>query len=71
MTKCARAGCNNTDCQRHSVKFGYLCSQCFEELMQLKTPVNISRFISTEAKPKTFRQQQILHFYDALFPLAN
>ncbi len=30
---CSRNGCGNIMCNRYSMKHGYICSECFSELM--------------------------------------
>jgi hypothetical protein len=30
---CGRAGCTHTRCIRHNPKFGYLCDECYDELI--------------------------------------
>lgn len=33
---CNRHGCENIMCDRHSIEYGYICDECFEELVALK-----------------------------------
>lgn len=46
---CQREGCNNRNCRRYSEKYGYLCYDCFEELvMTWGEDANVSEFLKYE-----------------------
>lgn len=50
VLRCNRRGCENIMCDRYSNEYGYICSNCFEEL--LKQPdTSIAQFMNSE-KPK-------------------
>lgn len=44
---CDRKGCENIMCDRHSHKYGYICSECFDELKSNKS-MSISEFMASE-----------------------
>lgn len=44
---CNRAGCKNIMCDRHSIKHGYICHECFDELVE-KCPADIEDFMNTQ-----------------------
>ena len=45
---CNREGCRNIMCDRYSHEYGYICDECYEEL--IRTPQSIHKFMET---PKT------------------
>lgn len=48
---CARIGCDNIMCTRYSLMHGYICDECFEELvMSMK---DVSDFMISD-KPNDF-----------------
>lgn len=44
---CARYGCDNIMCDRYSYIHGYICYECFNELVDLRT-LNIFDFMESE-----------------------
>jgi hypothetical protein len=44
---CDRKGCENIMCDRYSPVYGYICSECFEELVSSGPETNIPRFMQT------------------------
>lgn len=65
--ECSRAGCPNIMCDRYSYEYGYLCSDCFEELVQ-KDYRNIKSFLGTEPDNDEDARRA---YYDAIFPLRK
>lgn len=45
---CDRAGCDNIMCRRLSRKYGYICEDCFKELIALGPTADIAAFMGTE-----------------------
>ena len=45
---CDRSGCPNIMCDRYSYDYGYLCRECFEELVSLGVGTDIRRFMGTD-----------------------
>jgi len=43
---CQRSGCRNIMCDRYSHKYGYLCDDCFDELVLLGENADIELFLS-------------------------
>jgi hypothetical protein len=42
---CDRTGCEGIMCDRHSSDYGYICNDCFNELVGLGHSVNIEEFM--------------------------
>lgn len=46
IPRCERNGCENIMCDRYSPRYGYICRECFEELLT-KTDIGFAHFMST------------------------
>jgi hypothetical protein len=51
VMSCRRNNCNNIMCDRYSYRYGYICNECFEEL--LHSNLNIRNFMET-SKPEEY-----------------
>ena len=58
---CSRKNCSETNCVRYSREFGYICEDCFAELVAKQLPVE--DFLST---PKLVKNTY-LSKYDDIF----
>jgi len=45
VMQCSRNGCDNIMCNRRNEKHGYICNDCFEELVLLGAETNVSNFM--------------------------
>jgi len=65
---CNRYKCENVMCDRLSDTFGYICNDCFDELVNTDPNMRIDRFMQT--KPGTFLKEcdPVLRF-DREFPV--
>lgn len=63
---CLRKGCKSIMCDRYSQGYGYICDECFSELVDRK-PESIAAFMSSE---KLTKEESPLteDYYDAIFP---
>jgi len=50
---CRRIGCANILCDRLSQKYGYICNECFEELVN-STLTDIEEFMETDKSKGLF-----------------
>ncbi len=46
VLSCDRYNCDNVMCDRHSRRFGYICYECFSQL--LDSNLSIERFMETD-----------------------
>lgn len=46
MNKCNRGNCSHIMCDRYSIRYGYICSDCFSEL--IKSNLSIRDFMETD-----------------------
>ena len=47
---CHRNNCENIMCNLYSSEFGYICYECFEELISLGMDKDIQEFMDSEKK---------------------
>lgn len=60
---CSREGCDGIMCSKHSHEHGYICYECFDELVETGPTTDIAEFMSSE---KTHRRK-----YEALARYAT
>jgi hypothetical protein len=66
LRKCSRRNCENIMCDRLSLKYGYICSDCFDELVYLGPKTDIEEFMNnTESREDTSASYK---YFDAVFP---
>lgn len=63
---CRRNGCDNIMCDRFNYEFGYLCDECFEELIRLGKETNIPVFMCSVKLPKASVDES-RDFFDNIF----
>ena len=49
---CNRNGCDHTMCDRYSHTYGYICNECFEELVDRYDETDIEQFMSSHKNEK-------------------
>lgn len=47
---CSRRGCENVMCNRYSCLHGFICEECFEELVRSGAEMNVAQFMDTSKK---------------------
>lgn len=66
VARCCRTGCGHVLPERYSRNYGYLCYECFEELVSLGPDVDINAFLSSSKRPD---QELVARTrFDAEFP---
>lgn len=63
---CDRRGCDNIMCDRVSSVHGYICNECFEELVHSGAETNVIQFLKTD-KRKVSKESAFARF-DVEFP---
>jgi len=56
VCNCYRSGCENIMCSLYSSEYGYICEECFEELVALGPNANIRKFMNTERSIKDLEE---------------
>ena len=54
-------------CDRYSIKYGYICNDCFNELVRLGLSVDIGEFMRSNKRDTD--EVSSLYFYDEEFKL--
>jgi len=67
---CDRNNCDNVMCDRLSDEYGYLCWECFDELVFLGPETNISKFMDSHKK-STNREEAAKARFEVEFPKIN
>ena len=69
VMSCSRRGCENIMCDRYSYAFGYICNECYKELVENGIGVDIEVFLDTEKKEFYEINTDVAEkIYDSLFP---
>ena len=69
VLSCSRRGCDNVMCDRYSSRFGYICWECFNEMVAKKIPTEkIEEFLDTK-KVEELESPYTEEYYNKLFPL--
>lgn len=66
---CHRVGCDSAMCDRLSSEHGYICNDCFEELVLLGVQTNITEFMESH-KTKS-QEKHSRAYFEAVFPDAD
>lgn len=53
---CDRKGCKNIMCDRYSPKYGYICWECFNELLEVHSSVTIAEFMESEKGSYNYKE---------------
>jgi len=66
---CNRRNCENIMCDRLSNTHGYICDECFEELVKSGVKTDIEEFMNT-LKPETLQEDIVRRMFKAEFRLT-
>ena len=69
MMSCDRSGCDNIMCDRYSREYGYICYECFEELVESGPETNVKEFMESY-KQKVSKEFARARF-EVEFPMQN
>jgi hypothetical protein len=70
VMSCDRNGCDNVMCDRHSDKHGYICYECFDELVKKGAMQNISEFMKSN-KDDSLYSDFAIDIFENEFPIIN
>jgi len=69
---CNRNGCEETCCDRYSDKHGYICPECFIELIDSGVSTDIKEFMDSEKHSELELAKETASFrYDRIFTLRD
>ena len=63
---CDRYNCENVMCDRYSCRYGYICDECFGELVGSGIKTNIEDFM--QSAKHTYDTESATEYFDAEFP---
>lgn len=67
VMECSRKGCTNIMCDRYSATYGYICNECFDELVRKGVATNITEFMHSD-KPDIDDSNVSYQCFDNIFP---
>ena len=67
VLECDRRGCENIMCDRFSHEYGYLCYECFNELVGKKIPVDQIQLFMDTPKVNDGDNLHTEEFYNEIF----
>ena len=67
---CHRGNCESIMCVRYSSDYGYLCDECFEELLSLGVGADIDAFMASGVK-KGLNLDAVYAYFNAIFQLGE
>lgn len=67
---CYRGNCNNILCECYSPEHGYICGECFEELVQRGPQADIGEFMRTQKPPENSEKAARARF-EVEFPVRE
>lgn len=65
---CNRKGCKNILCDRYSARYGYICDDCFDELMSMGVNTNVDEFMHSEKPDLGKRNESVYDHFAYIFP---
>lgn len=68
---CNRNGCNNIMCNRCSNNYGYLCDECFDELVDLGPHTDIDSFMGREPERNRTTEETAYEKFNRMFAHRN
>ncbi len=70
VLSCSRNSCENTMCDRYSYTHGYICSDCFNELVDLGITQNIEEFMDAK-KAYPSNEDSAEAYFSSIFPFSE
>ena len=71
VLSCNRYNCKNIMCDRYSHEYGYICNECFEELVNLGPQANIGAFMDSDKDKGTFDERASYEYFSQKFEFRN
>jgi hypothetical protein len=59
---CNKGGCPNIMCDRYSHKYGYICNDCFEQLVRLGVGTDLDEYMGGDYKVMVDEDQSERYF---------
>jgi len=68
---CDRAECPNIMCDRYSKDFGYICADCFEELVSRGVHKSIAVFMVTPRRKVLSDEESPREYFGSIFKMKG
>ena len=68
VKNCFRKGCDNIPCDRLSSTHGYICSECFDELVESGVKTDITEFMNSPKPKSNVWEKSPFTVFDCEFP---
>ncbi|KKN67704.1 hypothetical protein LCGC14_0458490 [marine sediment metagenome] len=69
---CDRYRCKNIMCDLLSYEYGYICHECFDELVELGIEADIKNFMNSKKKTQhKFNEKHIIDYFSEIFSDGN
>lgn len=68
VCSCYRKNCNNI-ADRYSDCHGYICNECFSELVLKRDSISVEEFMKSEKPNESPKDMDFYEFYGEIFPL--
>lgn len=59
VKNCNRTGCDSILCDRHSTEYGYICPECFNDLVNKGVESSISVFMAVVKPPRQDEDREL------------
>ena len=66
---CSRRGCENIMCDRYSRTHGYICDECFKELINSGVTTDIEKFMESAKNTQYSDRESALQRFDNEFSI--
>jgi len=66
---CNRRGCENIMCDRSSDEHGYICDECFQELLMRGVHTPVLTFMNLEKQTSNKEATEV--YFNTIFPKTN
>lgn len=70
VLECNRYNCQNIMCDRYSHEYGYICNECFLELVDSGIDTDIETFMYSSKKLDYEQPREPYKRYDKEFPIT-
>ena len=67
VLNCSRRDCTNVMCDRLSSEHGYICDECFDELVKAGIGTDVHKFMERETDNE-LNLDAATEYFDGLFP---
>ena len=72
VLRCSRGDCDNIMCDRYSPDYGYICDECFDELVSRGIDTDIAEFMASDVPlGHAPREIDVRNHFDKMFSVRE